>query len=55
MDEHSPKPIISIHMDEPVPPHVLAAQHYAVLMAAHRRGEHPYGAMRRDCPLCARM
>lgn len=22
------------------------------LMAAHRRGEHPFGSMRRECPLC---
>lgn len=22
------------------------------LMAEHRRGEHPYGSMRRECPLC---
>jgi hypothetical protein len=22
------------------------------LMAAHRRGEHTYGNMRRECPLC---
>jgi hypothetical protein len=24
----------------------------AAMAAAHRRGEHPYGSMRRDCPLC---
>ena len=28
-----------------------AAQQQA-LIYAHRRGEHPYGRMRRDCPLC---
>lgn len=22
------------------------------LIEAHRRGEHPYGSMRRECPLC---
>lgn len=22
------------------------------LIAAHRRGEHPWGSMRRECPLC---
>jgi DNA-binding helix-hairpin-helix protein with protein kinase domain len=22
------------------------------LVEAHRRGEHPYGSMRRECPLC---
>lgn len=26
--------------------------HEAQLVKAHRRGEHPYGSMRRDCPLC---
>lgn len=24
----------------------------AVLIASHRRGEHPWGSMRRECPLC---
>lgn len=24
------------------------------LIEAHRRGEHPYGLMRRECPLCQR-
>lgn len=24
----------------------------ALRIAEHRRGEHPYGSMRRDCPLC---
>lgn len=24
------------------------------LVQAHHRGEHPYGSMRRDCPLCAK-
>lgn len=23
-----------------------------MLVDAHRRGEHPWGSMRRDCPLC---
>jgi len=23
-----------------------------LLIDAHRRGEHPWGSMRRDCPLC---
>lgn len=27
---------------------------HAELVAAHERGEHPYGSMRRDCPLCNR-
>lgn len=31
--------------------HIQAAQREE-LMAAHRRGEHPWGNMRRDCPLC---
>lgn len=26
--------------------------HEAQLKDAHRRGDHPYGYMRRDCPLC---
>lgn len=26
--------------------------HLRELAAAHKRGEHPYGFMRRDCPLC---
>lgn len=25
------------------------------LMADHRRGEHTYGNMRRECPLCQRL
>lgn len=24
----------------------------AALILAHRRGRHPYGSMRHDCPLC---
>ena len=31
-----------------------AEAHIRELAAAHRRGEHPYGSMRRDCPLCQR-
>lgn len=27
--------------------------HLEKLVAAHKRGEHPYGSMRRDCPLCS--
>jgi hypothetical protein len=30
---------------------VLAA-HQQLLIEAHRRGEHPWGSMRQDCPLC---
>lgn len=30
---------------------VRAAQEQ-LLVDAHRRGEHPYGRMRRECPLC---
>jgi len=30
---------------------VRAAQEQR-LIEAHRRGEHPYGSMRRECPLC---
>lgn len=26
----------------------------ALLVLAHRRGEHPWGSMRRECPLCQR-
>jgi hypothetical protein len=26
--------------------------HIQSLVDAHRRGMHPYGSMRRDCPLC---
>lgn len=26
--------------------------HIQSLVEAHRRGEHPSGSMRRDCPLC---
>jgi hypothetical protein len=28
------------------------AAHMQILIAAHRRGEHPVGSMRRDCPMC---
>lgn len=31
----------------------LEAQ-YEARVAEHRRGEHPWGCMRRDCPLCRR-
>lgn len=24
------------------------------LIVEHRKGKHPYGSMRRDCPLCQR-
>lgn len=34
-----------------VPTLVQAAQEQT-LVNAHRRGEHPYGSMRRACPLC---
>lgn len=29
-----------------------AEAHIQALVDAHRRGEHPFGRMRRDCPLC---
>lgn len=30
----------------------VAEAHIQALVEAHRRGQHPYGSMRRDCPLC---
>lgn len=32
----------------------LAEAHIQSLVAEHRQGMHPYGSMRRDCPLCQR-
>lgn len=36
--------------------HLLALQAQAALqsklMEEHRRGQHPYGLMRRECPMC---
>lgn len=44
---------IHILINEPVD---LATQARAaqeqLLVDAHRRGEHPWGSKRRDCPLC---
>lgn len=44
---------ILIHPDVTVdrPLHIRASLE-EMLVEAHRRGEHPYGEMRRDCPLC---
>lgn len=28
------------------------AEYEQILVEAHRRGEHPWGSMRRECPLC---
>lgn len=49
--------IINIHiLNEPVEMNHMArkAQEMQEIkrIAEHRRGEHPYGSMRRDCPLC---
>lgn len=33
---------------------VAYVAYQGALAKAHRRGEHPYGSMRRACPLCAR-
>lgn len=30
----------------------VAEAHIQALVEAHRRGQHPYESMRRDCPLC---
>lgn len=30
----------------------IAEGHIQSLIDAHRQGLHPYGSMRRDCPLC---
>ena len=29
--------------------------YHELMMAAHLRGLHPYGRMRRDCPLCVQI
>lgn len=42
---------IVVH-DKPSPEIQAQLAHEARLIDAHRRGEHPYGMMRRDCPLC---
>lgn len=45
--------ILTMHEDDAA---FRAAQAQAAyeqtLINAHRRGEHPWGSMRRDCPLC---
>jgi hypothetical protein len=47
---------IHIHpvVHEAMPPAVQAAVLEATRVEEHRRGEHPWGSMRRDCPLCVR-
>lgn len=48
--------IHNVHIPSESERHRMALQaqaaHQEKLMQAHRRGEHPYGSMRRDCPLC---
>lgn len=49
--------IQNIHiLTDPDPPRETQVQvahaHQKTLVNAHRRGEHTYGNMRRDCPLC---
>lgn len=48
--------IRNIHILSEAQTHHLALQAQAALqeklMAEHRRGEHPDGSMRRECPLC---
>jgi len=47
--------IHNIHiLIDPEPNRQLLAQeaYLQTLINAHRRGEHPWGSMRRDCPLC---
>jgi hypothetical protein len=48
--------IVNIHIiNEPVvSPAIRQAQELtqAVLVKEHYQGKHPYGSMRRDCPLC---
>lgn len=44
---------INALIDEPVPLAIQAqVAREQLLINAHRRGEHPWGSMRRDCPLC---
>lgn len=44
---------ILIQPDVDISPVVRAQEELqAILIEAHRRGEHPYGSMRRECPLC---
>jgi hypothetical protein len=41
----------NVKMDSNVAVKQINAYH-ELLMADHLRGRHPYGRMRRDCPLC---
>lgn len=44
---------ILVQVDPPYPtPEQVQVAREQLLIAAHQRGEHPYGSMRRDCPLC---
>lgn len=44
---------LHILIHDPVPAAIQAqAELEAIRIAEHRRGEHPWGSMRRDCPLC---
>jgi len=44
---------LHILIHDPVPPELQAlAALQEARIAEHRRGEHPWGSMRRDCPLC---
>ena len=47
--------IVNIHyLIDPEPNRHIQVQaaRAQLLIEQHRRGEHPYGFMRRDCPLC---
>lgn len=50
---------VEIHMNAVTMDPDLAARqlqnYHELLMAAHLRGLHPYGRMRRDCPLCVQV
>lgn len=44
---------IHILIHDPVPQHLQAqAAREQLLVNAHRRGEHPWESIRRECPLC---
>lgn len=38
--------------DGPDPETQIRAAQEQILIQAHRRGEHPWGSQRRECPLC---
>jgi DNA-binding helix-hairpin-helix protein with protein kinase domain len=47
--------IVNIHLLHEPDDHayrLALAARQELLIEAHRRGEHPWGRMRRDCPLC---